>query len=413
MLRTRDGGKTWTSIALGIPIGSYVNAVREDPERRGLLYAGTETGVFVSFDAGDHWQALQGNLPSCSVRDLSVSQGDLVIATHGRSFWILDDLSSLRQLDAKAAAADAWLFEPRPAIRLNPAPFQGTPDPRDEPLAENPPAGAILDYWLRADARSPVTIEIRDARGEAVRRFAGDEPVMSPDLQRIQVTPDWVAVAQPPSGGAGMHRFLWDLRYGAPAGLRRQNRLDAEPGVRAPPGRYTVRLNAGGRSLEQPLVVSKDPRVPASDADLLAQFELAREVEAQRVRVDAALSEAETLRKRLAAPSDRPAGARAAVDAFAKTLEVIAGPSPDSEAYFDESRVEPTNLRRLSGTLARFQRTVESADAAPTPDALTGFRHRRADAEAGLSRWREFLNAELPPLNAALESAGLRRVAID
>jgi photosystem II stability/assembly factor-like uncharacterized protein len=413
MLRTRDGGKTWTSIARGIPIGSYVNAVREDPDRRGLLYAGTETGVFVSFDEGDHWQPFQGNLPNCSVRDLSVRQGDLVIATHGRSFWVLDDLTPVRQLDAKVAAADAWLFEPRPAIRLNPAPFQGTPDPKDEPIAENPPAGAILDYWLRADAPSPVAIEVRDARGELVRRFAGDDPVVPLDLQRIQITPDWVAVPQPPSGRAGMHRLLWDLRYAAPPGLRRQNRLTAEPGVWAPPGRYTVRLTAGGRTSTQPLVVSKDPRVPASDADLAAQFELAREVEAQRVRVDAANSEAERLRRRLATLRDPPAAVRAAVDAFGQKLEIVAGPSLDSEDYFDESRVEPTNLRRLSATLSRFQRTVESADAAPTPDALTGFGNRRVDAAAGLSRWREFLRAELPPVNAALESAGLGRISID
>ena len=167
VLRTRDGGKTWASIAAGIPDGSYVNVVREDPERRGLLYAGTETGVFVSFDEGDHWQSLQANMPNCSVRDLSVRRGDLVAATHGRSFWVLDDLTPLRQLDAKVAAAPVWLFEPRTAIRLNPAPFQGTPEPKDEPKAANPPRGAILDYVLKSSSPSPVVIEILDQAGRA------------------------------------------------------------------------------------------------------------------------------------------------------------------------------------------------------------------------------------------------------
>jgi hypothetical protein len=169
----------------------------------------------------------------------------------------------------------------------------------------------------------------------------------------------------------------------------------------------------GGQTLNQPLVVSKDPRVPASDADLAAQCALAREVEAQRVRVDAALSEAEALRKKIAALRDHPAAVRAAADAFGEKLETLAGPSLDSEGYFDESRVDPINLRRLSGTLSRFERTVESADAAPTPDALTGFGNRRADAEAGLARWREFREAELPRVNAALESAGLGRISVD
>ncbi len=236
VLRTRDGGKTWTSIARGIPDGSYVNVVREDPERRGLLYAGTETGVFVSFDEGDHWQSLQANMPNCSVRDLSVRHGDLVAATHGRSFWVLDDLTPLRQLDARVAAAPVWLFEPRTAIRLNPAPFQGTPDPKDEPAAANPPRGAILDYSLKTASPSPVVLEILDARGELVRRYASDDKVEAPDLQRIQVTPDWVDVAEAPSAAAGMHRFVWDLRYAAPKELPRSRRQEPVRGVWAPPG---------------------------------------------------------------------------------------------------------------------------------------------------------------------------------
>ena len=254
--RTRDGGKTWTSIVRGIPAGSFVNVVREDPERRGLLYAGTETGVFVSFNDGEDWQALQGNLPNCSVRDISVRRGDLVLGTHGRSFWVLDDLSPLRQLDAKTAAAKAWLFAPRDAVRLNPAGFQGTPEPRDEPSAENPPRGAVLDYLLQAPSTAPVVIEILDANGALVRRYASDDVKEPPDLQAIRVTEDWVPEAEPPSAAAGLHRVVWDLHYAPRRGTvaipaRRHGRLgaarpihgavdgggtDADPGAGGPEG---------------------------------------------------------------------------------------------------------------------------------------------------------------------------------
>ncbi|HEX7615189.1 MAG TPA: hypothetical protein VF554_07910, partial [Thermoanaerobaculia bacterium] len=190
--RTRDGGKNWTAVTKGIPAGSFVNVVREDLVRRGLLYAGTETGVFVSFDDGENWQPLQLNLPNCSIRDIDAKHGDLVVATHGRSFWVLDDLSPLRQLDSKVAAEEVFLFAPREAVRLHPAPFQGTPEPKDEPMGENPKSGAVLDYVLKTAAPGPVVLEILDAKGDLVRRFASDDAVRRPEATRIVTTPDWV-----------------------------------------------------------------------------------------------------------------------------------------------------------------------------------------------------------------------------
>src|SRR6058998_2711245 len=172
---THDGGKTWTEIANGIPAGQIVNAVREDPERKGLLYAGTEKGVYVSFDDGDHWQPLQRNLPVTSVRDIDVHENDLVIATHGRAFWVMDDVTPLRQIDSKIARTDAWLFAPATAHRLRPAGFTGTPLPKDEPMAANPPFGACIDYVLRTSAKEPVALEIRDATGVLVRQYRSDE----------------------------------------------------------------------------------------------------------------------------------------------------------------------------------------------------------------------------------------------
>jgi photosystem II stability/assembly factor-like uncharacterized protein len=406
--RTRDAGRTWSAIARGIPNGSYVHVVREDPKRRGLLYAGTETGVFVSFDDGDGWQPLQLNLPNCSVRDLVVRREDLVAGTHGRSFWILDDLSPLRQLDAKAASSDAWLFAPARAVRIHPAAFQGTPDPKDEPAAENPPRGAVVDYYLKAVATTPVSIEILDAGGSLVRRYASDDPVEPPDLQKIAVTPDWVVPAPRPDAAAGMHRFVWDLRFAAPKGLLRGRGRRVPQGAWAPPGSYTVRLTAGERTLTQPLVVEKDPRISVSEQDLVRQFELARRIEAERVSVAEALAAATALRRQTTALTPKASGKAAdELAAFSKDLTAAAGPALDPDEAYDLAGAAPTSLLRLSVDLARFQAAVESADAAPTPDAVAGFAWRQKRTADGLAAWREFLASRLPKTNRVLEAQGL------
>ena len=416
--RTRDGGKSWDSVANGIPAGSYVNVVREDPSRRGLLYAGTETGVFVSFDEGDHWQPLQMNLPNASIRDIDARHGDLVVGTHGRSFWVLDDLSPIRQIDAKVAAADVFLFAPRTAVRLRPAPFLGTPEPKDEPMAENPPRGAVVDYVLAAVAPGPVTLEILDAKGELVRRWSSDEKPRPPDLSRIVVTPDWVTPAEPLSAAAGMHRFVWDLRDALPKELAGGGGFRGGSGPWAPPGRYTVRLTAAGKTLAQPLDVVKDPRLGASvsDAELVRQHEVAREIQAERVRVAVALREASALRKQLAAlRKDAAPAARNALAAFTKALDRAAGPpAPGSgEDFWDTEEIDPVSLRRLATSLSGLQYAVESADAAPTPDALTGLSLRKKMADEGLARWRDVVVKELPDVNRSLEAAGLAPLKTD
>ena len=378
--KTRDAGKTWHSVAAGIPSGSYVNVVREDPEKRGLLYAGTETGVFVSFDDGDHWQPLAGNLPNCSVRDISIRNGDLVIATHGRSFWVLDDIAPLRQLTATVAASAAWFFAPREAIRLHPAGFQGTPFPKDEPAGENPPNGAILDYYLKAASTTPVAIEIVDTKGETVRRYASDDKPRPPDPTRQTVTSDWVPSPPPPSAAPGLHRFVWDLHYAPAKGLP-PSPFGGAAGVWAPPGRYVVRLTAAGRTVSQPLIVKKDPRIKATDADLAAQFDLANQIQSERVRVAAARSQVDSIRKQLAALKGKATGAVATeIEAFTKKLDTIAGPPPATpeEDFFGEPTIDPSTLRRLATAFQQLARAIESADADPTPDLVSGF-HQRQD----------------------------------
>jgi photosystem II stability/assembly factor-like uncharacterized protein len=411
--RTRDGGKTWAFIARGIPNGSFVNVVREDPVRRGLLYAGTETGVFASFDDGDHWQPLQMNLPTCSVRDIDARHGDLVIATHGRSFWVLDDISPLRQVDAKIAASDVWLFRPREAVRLHPARFQGTPEPKDEPMGENPTEGAAIDYYLKSAAPGSLALEILDAKGEIVRRYAGDDKPPPTDLQRIQITPDWVPAPEPPSFAPGMHRFVWDLHDALPKELvSPSGSFYGSSGPWAPPGRFTVRLTAGGKILTQPLAVARDPRLPSSvtDADLLRQYGLARDIQAERVRVALGLSQAGALRKQIAALRGKVSEAAAGeLDGFIKALNSAAGPPilVPGEEFFETGEAAVTSLRRLSASLSSLQSAVESADAAPTRDAVTGLVERRKMVSEGLARWQDFLATDLPRLNKSLEASGL------
>src|SRR5207245_5633022 len=232
--KTRDGGAHWTRADSGIAPQAYVQAVRADPERPGLLYAGTETGVYVSFDDGDHWQSLQLNLPVASVRDLAVHGRDLIAATHGRSFWVLDDVTPLRQLGDSALGARVYLFAPAPAVRLRRSVSNDTPLPPEEPHGTNPPAGAVIDYLLRAPPPpGPVTVEIRDARGNVVRRFSSDDraaPPPPPPPEPPQIADEWLPRLEPPTRHVGLNRFVWDLRYPPPPAARYRYSMAAVAG---------------------------------------------------------------------------------------------------------------------------------------------------------------------------------------
>ena len=376
--RTRDGGTSWTLAARGIPDGSFVNAVREDPVRRGLLYAATEKGVYVSFDDGEAWQPLQLNLPVTSVRDLEVKGNDLVIGTHGRAFWILDGLTPLRQIGADVARSILWLYAPAPALRVRPAGFTGTPFPRDEPMAENPPAGALIDYVVGPGTTGPLTVTILDAGGEVVRRYSSDDADPGPDLSGIRVAPEWSERRKAPSAKPGMHRFVWPLRYPAPAALAEQGATQGQlaDGDWAPPGRYTVEIAAGTVRLRQPLEVAPDPRVKAAPGDYARQLELARRVEAQRARVAAAVTDAEALLKSPAKPA-APGEREVRLLLGAQFGEAPIGPPPaGTEA-----------LRSLAETLSRFADAVDGADGAPSPDVVDGFTRLQPAVDASLAAW--------------------------
>ncbi|MDQ3745038.1 MAG: hypothetical protein M3444_11705 [Acidobacteriota bacterium] len=263
--RTRDGGKTWQKITAGLPSGVYMQTVKEDPQRHGLLFAGTELGVYVSFDDGDHWQSLQLNLPPASVRDLVIHEDDLIVATHGRGFWVLDDITPLRQASDEVAQSRAFLFRPADAFVLPPYSENGTPQPRDEPLAENAPYGAIIDYYLKSDASGPVTLEIVGPAGDVVRRFSSEDKLTPVDPNTLDIPASWVPAPKALPATAGMHRWLWNLRPPPPAeGGRGGGGGAAVFGGRGVPpvlpGTYTVRLTVGGKQFTQPLRVKPDPR---------------------------------------------------------------------------------------------------------------------------------------------------------
>jgi photosystem II stability/assembly factor-like uncharacterized protein len=267
--RTRDGGKTWQRITRGLPAGVYVQTVKEDPQRHGLLFAGTERAVFVSFNDGDDWRSLQLNLPACSMRDLAVHGDDLIVATHGRGFWVLDDITPLRQIGDAVIQADTYLFKPADAVNMPAGNENGTPLPKDEPFAENPPAGAMIDYYLKAAPAGPVVLEILDASGQTIRRFSSDERPAARNPDTLNVPAVWVPTPEPLSAAAGMHRWIWDLRGAPPAGAAGgRGGAGGGGGGRggaplAQPGTYTVRLTVNGRTATQPLLVKPDPRTTA------------------------------------------------------------------------------------------------------------------------------------------------------
>lgn len=261
--RTRDSGKSWTEITRGLPGGVYVQTVKEDPNRRGLLFTGTERSVFVSFDDGDHWQSLHMNLPPASMRDLAIQADDLIVATHGRGFWVIDNITPLRQLSDDVAKANAYLFQPADAYLLTPGNDNGTPMPRDEPVAENPPFGAMIDYYLKSNGSGPVTIEIFDPAGDVIRKYSSEDKPAAVNLETLNIPAYWVRPPETVSTAAGMHRWIWDLRPTPPP--RPAGGGGGGFGGRggAPlvlPGTYTVKLSVGGKTSTQSLIVRADPR---------------------------------------------------------------------------------------------------------------------------------------------------------
>ena len=416
--RTHDGGKTWKLITAGLPDIGPVDAVREDLVRKGLLYAGTENAVWISFDDGDHWQSLQLNLPHTSMRDLWIHENDLIVATHGRSFWILDDIAPLRELaDARGdAAANDHLFTPALAYRIQRDTNTDTPIPPDEPAAANPPDGVIIDYSL-AHASSPVTLEILDARGQLVRKFSSaDQPEASEaDLKKQLIPLYWLRPSRILSSEAGVHRWVWDLHYPAPDSTRHNFPIAAIPGdtPRTPlgptalPGSYTARLTVNGKSYNAPFTLKMDPRVRVSAAALEKKFDLEVRLATLVSQTSRAVMQAGSIHDALQKLTQQATGATLdSIKAFQNKLDEITGaqPGPPSDAIA---------LARVNGQLSTLYGQIWQVDAEPTTaqsQAIVSIEH---DTSEVIRRWDALKTSDLPALNHALQGANLPEIKID
>ncbi len=415
--RTRDGGKTWKLISGSLPPDAPADTVREDPVRKGLLFAGTETSVWVSFDDGDNWQSLQQNLPHTSMRDLGIHENDLIVATHGRSFWILDDITPLRQLAESVTKADAYLFKPEPAYRVWRSTNPDTPIPPDEPAGKNPPDGAILDYFLAQPAPGPVTLEIADARGNVVRRFSStDKPEVSQQELEKQLIPlYWIRMPKTLSQTSGMHRWVWDLHYPSPASMQHPYPISAVPydtprsplGPLALPGEYTARLTVNGHTSTAPLTVKMDPRVNVVSAGIEQQFKLETRLASELTTSTEAVTRANSVLDQLHKIAAQPSGALAdSIKAFdQKVGTMLRGTTPPVPG----AALEVT-LTRANGAVGMLYESIGQADAAPTAAQINAVADTERDLSDVMKQWEQIKQSDLAALNRQLKSANLPEI---
>jgi len=379
--RTRDFGKTWTRINNGIPSGAYVRAVREDLVKKGLLFAGTELGVYFSINDGDSWQPLQNNLPVSPVHDLVIKDNDLVIATHGRAFWILDDISPLRQLTPEIQSEAAHLFTPSTAMRIRATTHGDTPIPPEEPAGENPPPGAIFYYYLKSPARGEVKLEVLDAKGQEVQTYSSKDKLFEPPSPPA-FPMYWFKPENLLSPAAGMHRFLWDVRYSVPPVAQpgysmftvAGRDVPREPaGPQALPGSYQIRLMVDGKTYTQPLKLTMDPRVKTTPQDLEKQFSLE-------------LKLVQALRQANQTVEDIHAAAQAGKISTEDEKKLAGARRRRGEAEPQGGPQQPA-FAQVIGNLAQLIVTVDSADAAPTTQAMQAAEKTLAQAQALTHQW--------------------------
>ncbi len=409
LYRTSDYGKTWTKITNGIPDGAYTHVVREDPKQKGLLYAGTETGIYVSFDDGSHWQSLQLNLPTSPIHDLIVKDDDLAVATHGRAFWILDDISPLRQLSAHAQD-DVALYNPRTTYRLHwPEYFD-----RRQPVAANPPNGALIFYYFKSAPKDEVTLEIVDSKGIVVRKYS------SLEKKEAETPPEWPDLEPPQEKipvEAGMNRFNWDLRYEAPRKL--PGEVSAEFRDRGPmalPGTYQVRLTASGKSLTVPLEVKLDPRVNVAAADLQKQFDLNLKVRDELSELHQTVNEIRTLRIQFHGLQSRLGqDARfksilAASDALDKKMTPVEEQLLQVKIKSSEASLNYPVL--IDEQLHGLFFSVDSADAAPTQQQYAAFEELSREAAPLITQWNQIRSSDVVALNEMMKSESVPAIYI-
>ncbi|HEX7518131.1 MAG TPA: hypothetical protein VF345_12710 [Chthoniobacterales bacterium] len=410
IFKTTDAGKTWSAITTGIPEGANVHAVREDPKRRGLLYAGTELGMFVSFDDGAHWQPLQLNLPVSPIHDLVVKDDDLVVATHGRSFWVLDDITPLRQVNTQSAQMDVILYQPQTALRLH---YPSEIDKR-QPVGENPPAGAIINYFLKIAAKDEVVLDILDAQGKLVRHLSSKE---KKENDQPPEWPDQVEAPRTIPAAEGMNRFAWDLHYDDPVQTPGAFYAGEVPrGPLALPGNYQVRLTADGKSQTAPLHLAIDPRIKDAEATLPKQFELSSKVATRIGELHQAVNEIrdvktqiQSLHKRFG-EEERLKATLTAADELAKEMLAV------------EEQLIQVNMKGSEGNLAfpnmlneafyTFGRTIDYADYGPTRPQYDVFKMLSDRLDEQLKKWGQLKADEVPKIAALIKQMELPAISV-
>jgi photosystem II stability/assembly factor-like uncharacterized protein len=396
--KTSDYGKTWSLITNGIPDGAYTHVVREDPKQKGLLYAGTETGIYVSFNDGSNWQSLQLNLPSSPIHDLIVKNDDLAVATHGRSFWVLDDLSPLRQLGGQG---DMVLYKPPTTYRLLwPEEYE-----RRQPVAPNPPLGAVISYYFNAAPKDEVTLEILDSQGKTVRKYS------SVEKKEALTPPEWPDLEPPQERipvEVGLNRFAWNLRYDGPSKL--PGEVGAEFRNRGPyalPGTYQVRLTANGKSQTVPLELKQDPRTGASVADLQKQFDLEMKIVNQLSDLHRTVDEIRNVRSQFHGLRDR-----VGVDPHFKAI-VASGDALDKKMTPIEEQLLQVKIKSSEASLNypvlideqlhSLFFSVGASDAAPTQQQYAAFQELSGQASPLIAQWKQMMSTDVTAMNEMMQ----------
>jgi len=406
LYRTRDYGATWQPITDGFRVPSFLRVVREDPQKRGLLFAGTELGIYVSFDDGDHWQSLQVNLPATSVQDMVIHGDDLVIATFGRSFWILDDLTPLRQTGDAVKATGDWLYRPATAVRVDNDTFLGSPLPPEETTADNPPNGAIFDYFLNT-AASHVKLEILDAKQNPVCTFSSDDRL--PGKRRsVAVADRWFPPPQVVEKTAGMHRFVWDLTWKEiidPAELPSDDEFYTTRGPRVAPGTYQVRLTVNGKSWTQPFQVAIDPRSQVTQDELQRQLQLGRQIYAEVLRGQRSVSAIHAVQKQLTDIEPK-------LDAQPEIKSSVSQLQADIRKILtDDDTPGNMGLETAHSGLAAALRVVESGDRAVPSQAIALFEESEHAMKQHIEDWNA-VKTRLLQLNEQLKQANLPVITV-
>lgn len=428
--RTHDYGKTWTKIVSGLrtdqPSGSFARVIRADTKRAGLLFAGTESSVYVSFDDGDNWQSLMLNLPNTSYRDLVIKDNDLVAGTYGRGFWILDDFSPLRQMTPAIASEPAHLFKPGDAIRVRRNVNGDTPFPPEVPHALNPPVGAIIYYHLAAKPSGDITLDVVDASGKTVRHMSS-API-PPLNEPPPAVPDyWLAKPMPMPTEVGTNRINWDLRYDSPPAFSHSYEINANVGETpaspegplALPGVYTLKLAVNGRTYTQTVTVKNDPRSPAALADLRAQHDLQSKVYDGAKAAWDGYHQIAAIRGALAelARSNPPSDVAAAATAFDAKLLSVGGRTGGGRGGGGGGRggppgpPPPPNFAAVNGAMNRQLNTLDAGDMAPNEPMLRTYAAACADLKSAVANWRTLTTQDLSALNAILSKNNLKAIS--